>query len=96
MQAVLAGNFILGRASSALSCIGNPRVVDLLSNVIEDLVRGEVMQLGHLEDREALFDRYLQKTFKKTASLMAYSCQAVCVCVCITCDIAVLYVRLLC
>lgn len=36
------------------------------------------MQLGHMEDREALFDQYLQKTFKKTASLMAYSCQAVC------------------
>lgn len=52
-------------------------MVDLLSNVIEDLVRGEVMQLGHMEDREALFDQYLQKTFKKTASLMAYSCQAV-------------------
>ena len=39
---------------------------------------GEVMQLDTYSDkREILFEQYLQKTFKKTASLMAYSCQSV-------------------
>ena len=34
------------------------------------------MQL-HTDDTEMLFDKYLEKSFKKTASLMAHSCQAV-------------------
>ena len=90
------GNFILAQASRALALQGNPYVIDLLTNVIEDLVRGtrhcyidfyiiiiitiniigEVMQL-HTDDTETLFDKYLEKSFKKTASLMAHSCQAV-------------------
>ena len=35
-----AGNFILAQASRALALQGNPYVIDLLTNVIEDLVRG--------------------------------------------------------
>ena len=39
---------------------------------------GEVMQLNTIKgDVYSLFDQYTEKTFKKTASLMAYSCQAV-------------------
>ena len=35
------------------------------------------MQLESCRDESGRFDHYLQKTFMKTASLMAYSCQAV-------------------
>ena len=36
------------------------------------------MQLNNTSgDAETLFEQYIHKTFKKTASLMAYSCQAV-------------------
>ena len=39
---------------------------------------GEVMQLGSVGGNlEVLFDQYIQKTMKKTASLMAYACQSV-------------------
>jgi len=39
---------------------------------------GEVMQLNAIKgDTHSLFEQYIEKTFKKTASLMAYSCQAV-------------------
>lgn len=55
-------------------------MVELLSTVIEHLVRGEVMQLKHaLKDKlpvPEIFDVYLKKTFYKTASLMANSCKA--------------------
>ena len=36
------------------------------------------MQLGARENEEERFTHYSDKTFKKTASLIAYSCQAVC------------------
>uniref|UniRef100_G1SYI1 Decaprenyl diphosphate synthase subunit 1 n=2 Tax=Oryctolagus cuniculus TaxID=9986 RepID=G1SYI1_RABIT len=45
--------------------------------VIEDLVRGEFLQLGSKENENERFAHYLEKTFKKTASLIANSCKAV-------------------
>ncbi|KAI7792485.1 decaprenyl-diphosphate synthase subunit 1 [Triplophysa rosa] len=76
-KAILAGDFILSVASMALARIGNNAVVSVLSQVIEDLVRGEFMQLGSKENENERFKHYLEKTFKKTASLIANSCKAV-------------------
>ncbi|KAG9276766.1 decaprenyl-diphosphate synthase subunit 1 [Astyanax mexicanus] len=76
-KAILAGDFILSAASMALARIGNNAVVSVLSQVIEDLVRGEFMQLGSKENENERFKHYLEKTFKKTASLIANSCKAV-------------------
>ncbi|XP_051970116.1 all trans-polyprenyl-diphosphate synthase PDSS1-like [Xyrauchen texanus] len=76
-KAILAGDFILSAASMALARIGNNIVVSVLSQVIEDLVRGEFMQLGSKENENERFKHYLEKTFKKTASLIANSCKAV-------------------
>ncbi|XP_033841682.1 decaprenyl-diphosphate synthase subunit 1 isoform X2 [Periophthalmus magnuspinnatus] len=76
-KAILAGDFILSVASMALARIGNISVVKVLSQVIEDLVRGEFMQLGSKENENERFKHYLEKTFKKTASLIANSCKAV-------------------
>uniref|UniRef100_A0AAQ5ZBI9 All trans-polyprenyl-diphosphate synthase PDSS1 n=1 Tax=Amphiprion ocellaris TaxID=80972 RepID=A0AAQ5ZBI9_AMPOC len=76
-KAILAGDFILSAASMALARIGNITVVKVLSQVIEDLVRGEFMQLGSKENENERFKHYLEKTFKKTASLIANSCKAV-------------------
>lgn len=42
LQAILAGDFILSAASMALARIGDITVVKVLSQVIEDLVRGAV------------------------------------------------------
>ncbi|KAM6970972.1 all trans-polyprenyl-diphosphate synthase PDSS1 [Tautogolabrus adspersus] len=78
-KAILAGDFILSAASMALARIGNITVVKVLSQVIEDLVRGEFMQLGSKENENERFKHYLEKTFKKTASLIANSCKAVCI-----------------
>lgn len=44
LQAILAGDFILSAASMALARIGNITVVKVLSQVIEDLVRGTVIR----------------------------------------------------
>ncbi|XP_060149237.1 all trans-polyprenyl-diphosphate synthase PDSS1 isoform X2 [Globicephala melas] len=76
-KAVLAGDLILSAASIALARIGNTTVVSILTQVIEDLVRGEFLQLGSKENENERFAHYLEKTFKKTASLIANSCKAV-------------------
>jgi hexaprenyl-diphosphate synthase len=74
--AILAGDFLLSRASLNLARLQNLEVIELLSTVIAHLVEGEVMQ-SKIEGSEALnFDYYLRKTYLKTASLLAHSCKA--------------------
>mmetsp|Transcript_11802 Transcript_11802/g.36006 ORF Transcript_11802/g.36006 Transcript_11802/m.36006 type:complete len:372 (+) Transcript_11802:174-1289(+) len=80
-MAVLAGDFVLARASAALARLNNCDVIQVLAQVIDNLVRGEVLQLNvasiqatHWED---YFNAYLEKTYYKTASLLANSCRAV-------------------
>jgi hexaprenyl-diphosphate synthase len=82
-MAVLAGDFLLGRASVALARLRNPEVVELLATVIANLVEGEFMQLKNTERdernpkwSEETVTYYLQKTYLKTASLISKSCRA--------------------
>lgn len=75
--AILAGDFLLARASVSLAALRNSDVMQLFSQVIEDLVSGEIMQMTKSEQALMSMDHYVQKTFFKTASLMANSCQCV-------------------
>jgi len=82
-MAVLAGDFLLGRASVALARLRNAEVVELLATVIANLVEGEFMQLKNTErdERSPKYSEetlryYLQKTYLKTASLISKSCRA--------------------
>lgn len=82
-MAVLAGDFLLGRASVALARLRDPEVTELLATVIANLVEGEFMQLKNTsqdESKPAFTDDtisyYLQKTYLKTASLISKSCRA--------------------
>ncbi|EFX81006.1 hypothetical protein DAPPUDRAFT_303672 [Daphnia pulex] len=76
-KSIIAGDFILAMASKMLARLQNKQVIILLSQVLADLVQGEFMQLGARENKDERFAHYSEKTFKKTASLIAYSCQAV-------------------
>uniref|UniRef100_A0A6A7FTZ6 All trans-polyprenyl-diphosphate synthase PDSS1 n=1 Tax=Hirondellea gigas TaxID=1518452 RepID=A0A6A7FTZ6_9CRUS len=76
-KSVMAGDYILAVASTLLARINNPQVTIVLAQVLADLVQGEFMQLGSKENENERFSHYLDKTFKKTASLIAHSCQAV-------------------
>ena len=42
--AILAGDFLLARASVSLAALRNTEVIELLSQVIEHLVSGEILQ----------------------------------------------------
>lgn len=52
-MAVLAGDFLLGRATVAISRLRNPEVVELMSNSIANLVEGEFMQLKNTAVEDA-------------------------------------------
>jgi len=82
-MAVLAGDFLLGRASVALARLRDPEVTELLATVIANLVEGEFMQLKNtaLDEKnpkwtEDTLTYYLQKTYLKSASLISKSCRA--------------------
>ncbi|KAH6869016.1 decaprenyl-diphosphate synthase subunit 1 [Coprinopsis sp. MPI-PUGE-AT-0042] len=80
-QSVLGGNFVLGRASAALSRLGDEEVTQLIASVISNLVEGEILQLKEIrldgspeiahQTRQNAWNIYLHKTYLKTASLMA-------------------------
>jgi len=82
-MAVLAGDFLLGRASVALARLRDPEVTELLATVIANLVEGEFMQLKNtaLDEKSPVYtsetlNYYLQKTYLKSASLISKSCRA--------------------
>jgi hexaprenyl-diphosphate synthase len=91
---VLGGNFILGRASTALARLGDQEVTQLIASIISNLVEGEILQMKDVVQQQQQPDKkipldaekvaqgksvkyqdawnvYLQKTYLKTASLMA-------------------------
>ena len=49
-----------------------------MSRILKDLVAGEIQQLAnHNEDRHDRFQLYIDKSYNKTASLLANMCKAV-------------------
>ncbi len=75
-MAILAGDYLLARASISLARLRNVDVVECMSTVIEHLVRGEVLQIKNSRTGVVDMEGYLRKNFYKTASLMANSCKS--------------------
>ncbi|KAF5876417.1 putative decaprenyl-diphosphate synthase subunit 1 protein [Botrytis fragariae] len=80
---LLAGDFLLSRASVALARLRDAEVTELLATVIANLVEGEFMQLKNTAQdeknpvwTEETISYYLQKTYLKSASLISKSCRA--------------------
>lgn len=74
--AVLAGDFLFAQASWYLANLDNLTVVKLLSEVIKDYAEGEIQQGLNRFDASLSIDAYLEKTYYKTASLIANSSKA--------------------
>lgn len=72
---ILGGDFLLGRASTALARLGDSEVVELVAGVISNIVEGEMLR-SKGSPGEPTWDVYLRKTYLKTASLMAKSARA--------------------
>nr|BAT31620.1 subunit 1 of solanesyl diphosphate synthase [Schmidtea mediterranea] len=76
-NAILGGDYILLCASQMLAKIGNCEVVSVISELINDLIKGEIMQLTSCENINGKLSHYYKKTYRKTASLIANCCKAV-------------------
>ena len=74
--AVLAGDFLFAQSSWYLANLDNLQVVKLLSEVIRDFAEGEIQQGLGCFDTDVSLEKYLQKSYLKTASLIANSGKA--------------------
>ncbi|BBD66376.1 polyprenyl synthetase [Nostoc commune NIES-4072] len=74
--AILAGDFLFAQSSWYLANLDNLEVVKLLSEVIMDLATGEIQQGLNRFDASISIETYLQKSYYKTASLIANSSKA--------------------
>ncbi|CAK9881506.1 unnamed protein product [Sphagnum jensenii] len=71
--AVLAGDFMFAQSSWYLANLDNLEVIKLISQVISDFASGEIKQASSLFDCDVTLQDYLDKSFYKTASLIAAS-----------------------
>ncbi len=74
--AVLAGDFLFAQSSWYLANLDNLEVVKLLSEVIMDLAEGEIQQGLNRFDSSLSIEAYLEKSYYKTASLVANSAKS--------------------
>lgn len=74
--AILAGDFLLARASVSLASLRDTRVIEAMSGGLEDLVAGEVLQLTATPEQALSMEHYLRKTYCKTGSLISNSCRS--------------------
>jgi hexaprenyl-diphosphate synthase len=85
---ILGGDFLLARINMTACRLGDNEVVELITSILTNLIEGEILQLKQLDrgDRSETFsparlgkeiwNLYLQKTYFKTASLMAKGSRA--------------------
>ncbi len=74
--AILAGDFLFAQSSWYLANLDNLEVVKLLSTVIRDFAEGEIKQGLTKFDTSLSLEAYLEKSYYKTASLIANSAKA--------------------
>nr|YP_009122194.1 prenyl transferase [Vertebrata lanosa]AJH65952.1 prenyl transferase [Vertebrata lanosa] len=74
--AVLAGDFLFAQSSWYLANLNNLSVVKTISKIITDFAEGEIKQGTKSFDNNISMDEYTEKSFYKTASLIACSCKA--------------------
>nr|YP_009391255.1 prenyl transferase [Dipterocladia arabiensis]ARW59399.1 prenyl transferase [Dipterocladia arabiensis] len=74
--AVLAGDYLFAQSSWYLANLNNLEVVKTISKVIIDFAEGEIRQGLTNFDTTISMDDYIEKSFYKTATLIACSCKA--------------------
>lgn len=72
---VLGGDFILAKAFSALTSIGNLRILEIVSRTTESLSEGELFQMSNIGNMDLTEEDYLRIITDKTAVLMEAACR---------------------
>lgn len=73
--AVLAGDYLLARASVLLARLQHFQVVEVMASALDALVQGEIMQARSKKEDLLDINFYLRKSYFKTASLICSSCK---------------------
>ncbi|MFN8052817.1 MAG: polyprenyl synthetase family protein [Acidimicrobiales bacterium] len=74
LKAILAGDFLLARASEIASSLG-VEVAGLLASTIARLCEGQVLELRYTYDTDRTEEAYLRSIDGKTAALLATACR---------------------
>lgn len=74
--AVLAGDFLFAQSSWYLANLNNLNVVKTISKIITDFAEGEIQQGTKSFNTKISVPEYIEKSFYKTASLLACSSKA--------------------
>jgi heptaprenyl diphosphate synthase len=74
LQAILAGDFLLARASEIAASLGT-EVAGLLAATIGRLCEGQILELQHTYNTARTEEAYLRSIAGKTASLYATACR---------------------
>lgn len=72
---MLAGDYLLARASVLLAKLDNVNVVQIMASALDSLVQGEIMQIKSTPDETLKMTYYLRKSYYKTASLICDACK---------------------
>lgn len=74
LRAILAGDYLLGRASELAAALGT-EVAGLLATTITQLCEGQILELESAYDPNRTVERYERSITGKTASLLATACR---------------------
>ena len=74
LRAILAGDYLLGRASAMAASLG-AEVAELLAEAITQLCEGQIIELENAYDTERSEQRYEKAVSGKTAALLSISCR---------------------
>ncbi len=69
------GVYLYSKSLSLIAEVGHPDVLKIISQAVEDLCRGEIIQLTHRNEPSYDLDDYLRILKEKTGVLFAASCQ---------------------
>lgn len=73
--AVLSGDYLFAKAFWLVASKANNTMLQVLTEVIESMCEGEILQSQECFQVELAEDNYLQRTAKKTADFIAASCR---------------------
>lgn len=74
LRAILAGDYLLGRASELAAALGT-EVAGLLATTITELCTGQILELESTYNPGRTFDQYQRSISGKTSSLLATACR---------------------
>ena len=74
LRAILAGDYLLGRASELAAALGT-EVAGLLATTITKLCTGQILELESTYDTRRTFESYQRSISGKTSSLLATACR---------------------